>query len=84
MRKLILFKFFVIAYAASCCATEFGDSTNVSLSEIIAKETLDKTDYENVNLQRDIWSHTTFLNISYNKTTGTRCKRKLSRCYLKL
>lgn len=68
MRKLILFKLFVIAYAASCCATEFGDTTNVSLSEIIAKETLDKTDYENVNLQRDIWSHTTFLNISYNKT----------------
>ncbi len=67
MKKLLL-SIFTIACALTSYATEQGDTTVMSLNDIIAMETQSKADYENVNRQRDIWSHTTFLNISYNKT----------------
>ena len=67
MKKLLL-SIFTIACALTSYATEQGDTTVMSLNDIIAMETQSKADYENVNRQRDIWSHTPFLHIRYNKT----------------
>lgn len=66
--KKLLFLIFTINCVLTSYATEQGDTTVMSLNDIIAMETQSKADYENVNRLREIWSHTTFLNISYNKT----------------
>ena len=66
--KKLLFSIFAIACVLTGYTTEQGDTTVMSLNDIIAMETQSKTDYDNINRLRDIWSHDTYLNISYNKT----------------
>lgn len=67
--KKFLFSFFAIACAITGFASELGDTVNmVSLDDIIRAETRSKVDNENMAHLRNVWSHNTFLNISYNKT----------------
>ena len=66
--KKILYSFFAITCALTGYASELGDTTVLSLNDIIAIETQSKADYDNLNHQRNIWSHDTYLNISLNKT----------------
>lgn len=63
-----LFSVFAVICAFTGLATELGYTTSQALKDIIARETQNKSEYYNINNQRNIWNHTTFLNISYNKT----------------
>ena len=67
MKKLLLSLFAITCLFSY--ATEMGDTTKVmSLEDIIAMETQSKSDYDNITHLRKVWGHTTYLNISLNKT----------------
>ena len=67
MKKLIS-SFIAFTCVLTGYAQELRDTTTMSLNDIIAMETQNKSEYYNISHQRDIWSHDTYLNISYNKT----------------